>query len=101
MAHAHGRGGHGPKETQAMKRAPRKSERCTCARCKGLKSAHPRWGYDRREGPAQKCLLCKEPIGRRRYMLFIMLARFGTMIVGHRTCALAGGARERKGWVTP
>jgi hypothetical protein len=81
-----------------MAKAKRKEKPCTCARCRGLKSAHPRWGYDRREVPRQECLICHKPIGRRRYMLFLMLARFGQMMVGHKACV---AANDRKGWVEP
>lgn len=69
--------------------------KCECAGCRGLRSAHPRFGYDKRQVARTDCLMCNKPIGRRHYMLFPMLARFGRMFVAHKSCA------KGKGWVTP
>jgi len=64
--------------------------RCTtgrdCARCRGLKSADKRWGFDKRAVASTPCLHCGVPIGRRHYRLVTILARFGQMFVVHKNC---------------
>lgn len=61
---------------------------CDCAGCRGLKFAHPKWGYDRRKVAGIICGVCGKKIGKNRYKLDAGLARFGSMTVVHaKKCA--------------
>lgn len=70
----------------AVRTAMRKRKPCSCARCRGVPTADPRWGFDRRDLPKTECLTCGQPIGRRKYRLNTTLARFGIMQVAHVNC---------------
>ena len=61
--------------------------KCDCARCRGMKTADPKWGFDRSKVAKVLCLICNTPIGRSRFVLDVQLARFGTMFVIHQRCA--------------
>lgn len=59
---------------------------CSCARCRGMDSADPQYGFDRAAVAAVKCLACGAPIGSEPYSLVTLLARFGQMLFVHRRC---------------
>lgn len=59
---------------------------CACPRCRGVKSAHPKWGFDLKKVAGVLCMLCGRKIGRSRYRLDITLARFGSMSFYHVEC---------------
>ena len=68
-------------------RTKRKRDRpCECPRCLGVKTADPKWGFDRAKVPKVHCMRCKRPIGKARYVLDTGLARFGTMLFYHQAC---------------
>jgi hypothetical protein len=61
---------------------------CLCARCRGVATANPRWGYDEAAVPTTECLTCGDPIGQEPYTLDTVFARFGQMFVRHARCAV-------------
>lgn len=67
----------------------RKRPPCQCARCRGVKTADRRWGFDRAKVPKMECLYCDLPIGRRRWVAVTILARFGDMMFAHAKCERA------------
>jgi hypothetical protein len=60
---------------------------CNCAKCRRLSSADRRWGFDRRLVRNVECLKCGRKIGRAKYRLVTVFARFGEMFFVHRRCA--------------
>lgn len=60
---------------------------CGCARCQRVKTADPRWGFDRALVPGVLCIECRKPIGRAKYRLDTTMARFGEMLFRHDRCA--------------
>lgn len=66
---------------------------CDCPRCRGVKTADRKWGFDRALVPKVHCLFCKRPIGRRPYVLDTGLARFGDMFFIHKVCARQHGMK--------
>lgn len=43
-------------------------------------------GYDLRLVPKAECLFCDKAIDRRAWVEIKILARFGTMLVAHKSC---------------
>jgi hypothetical protein len=69
-------------------------KRCDCPRCRGIRSADRRWGFDRAKVKNVRCLRCKRRIGRRSYLLDTSLARFGNMFFIHKACAVGEWAKN-------
>jgi hypothetical protein len=59
---------------------------CDCPRCRRVATADPKYGFDRAKVPEVDCLMCGKKIGRRRYRLVMVFARFGDMFFAHRVC---------------
>jgi len=60
-----------------------------------VKTADPKWGFDRAKVKNVRCLRCKRRIGRRRYVLDAALGRFGNMFFLHKTCVVGGWAKGK------
>lgn len=60
---------------------------CDCPRCRGVKTADRKWGFDHALVPKVHCIYCRRKIGRRKYVLSTGLARFGIMEFAHIVCA--------------
>jgi hypothetical protein len=69
---------------------------CNCARCRGLATANPKYGYDMAEVSATECLKCGERIGTEPYVEVPILARFGQMFLLHRRCKSTEGRPGRR-----
>jgi hypothetical protein len=73
-----------------LKRKGPKAQRrkgCDCPRCQGVKTADPKWGFDRAKVHGVRCVVCDKRIGREPFVLDTSLARFGQMFFRHRRCA--------------
>ena len=68
---------------------------CNCARCCGLKTADPRWGFDWAKVRRVRCLYCDRPIGNGPYRPITTLARFGQMLFRHEDCRRKQGTALR------
>lgn len=66
--------------------------KCDCARCRGVVSADPVYGYDRAAVPSAKCLMCDQPIGGEAWHEYPVWARFGQMFFIHDRCGVGHGA---------
>lgn len=71
-----------------MKAAKRKRRSfvCSCARCLGVKTADPTYGFDRAAVSKVLCLHCDAAIGRRRWVPVPILHRHGQMMFRHAVC---------------
>lgn len=63
-----------------------KEQPCSCPRCRGVKTADPKWGFDRAKVPGIECIECGRRIGRGPYVLEKALAGFGSMFFRHLIC---------------
>jgi Zn ribbon nucleic-acid-binding protein len=61
--------------------------RCYCARCQGLPTADPIYGFDRAKVAGVECLKCGRKIGRAKYEIVDTLVRLGQVFFVHTRCA--------------